>query len=379
MNAFSICAGEEVNYSTDDLKYLQAHSLIPYVMGINAKKFEKKAVRCTLLKCKINYNKSINELISFLTVLDRNSINYCILKGISISESYHYPYTRLMSDHDILVQPDDLIAAEKILVDLEYVKILETHHDKTYILNTISGTHRIELHFQLFDYDRNRYDENLIACVWDNIDNLIIYGYSFNVPNPAWQFKYMIFHACKHLNNRGFGIRYILDIVHYVNKHNLDFSEYLSYFSQSGIIEFYKTVISLCYRYFHMNCERPTCLNQIDHKAVDWLENYILESGLHGHANKSRSMALTYERFSKDVVKDGKNLLHWFFPSKDTMYVQFSYVEKHPILLPIAWIQRWFKLLLRNDLSIRQKFIIFTKDDAMLKERDQMLKKFGLR
>ena len=87
------------NIPQDVLKKLKAHTIAVMVNNDSVAKVQKEV--CELL--------------------EKNKINYCILKGLSVARYYNNPELRTLGDVDILVSNKEFAKAKSVLLERGYV------------------------------------------------------------------------------------------------------------------------------------------------------------------------------------------------------------------------------------------------------------------
>ena len=105
--------------------------------------------RKQILTAVYRYEQLSFELAEIKRALHDAKIPFIALKGATLRQYYLKPYIRTSSDVDILIKKEDLVRAEKELINaLSYEHMTKSAHDIS--LKTPSGMH-VELHFDLIE------------------------------------------------------------------------------------------------------------------------------------------------------------------------------------------------------------------------------------
>ena len=154
---------------------------------------------------------------SLIEKFNRENINYCILKGETLSILYAEPESRISSDVDILVSDkEEFIKAKEILMKEGFLIINEmaSSHQLEFI-HKIYGT--IELHSDICDgIAKKIWFENKIAFNEPYITVKDKSGYEYKSLSATDGGVYVTFHFIKHFLSHGCGIRQMLDSLLYL-------------------------------------------------------------------------------------------------------------------------------------------------------------------
>lgn len=301
----------------------------------------------------IQYQKN-NELMNVLKLFSDNDIRCCIFKGYVLAKLYPHPLLRMSGDVDILISPDDMEKAEKLLLSKGYVIDQSSSKENVpvYVLNELFV---LELH----------------SCLWEdykgaNIDLLNQY----NVASNDYQIKYdvegitcytlgytqhliyLLYHMIKHFIPAGVGIRHFLDITVYVNQYHdkIDFNIVREVLEKMEYYYFVCSIFRVCINMLGMNEQvmkdflkdnMPNNMTKVDYKVME----DVLDAGVFGTKT-------LYRRKATDVVKstyykgEGKRksklvtYINVIFPRPSQLSDRYVNAKKYPILLPVAWGQR---------------------------------------
>lgn len=276
-----------------------------------------------------------------------NKLEYkhIFLKGAFLKDIYPKSYFRTMGDIDILIEQDNLNAVHSLLIDSGY-----TVAEKS--LNGISffkGDYLyLEIHTSLNDFFKGEYEKHF-NVVWENAS--LISGYSYEL-NLEYNLTYLILHILKHFQTGGVGVRSFLDIAVFFQKYYDVISEekMFDFVFRLGIETFFDNCLSLVEKWYDLSLSKfKTKKYEIDKKLYSSISRYIFTSGVHGYGSKHNNYeapltVLSNQKHKKRFLKT-RYLFKTLFPNRETLVVNYTYLKKFPFLLPIAWIQRFFRML----------------------------------
>lgn len=352
--------------SENDIIFFAHHNLYYYVSSYcNMEALNKNY----LLIQKLKFKKAITDLLEVTSALIREGIDYRVVKGIGIAMTYPDPYVREMGDHDILVKPVDHERAITVLRELGYNSLDGRKADVDtpfYRANSL----KIELHYALFNKNEP-YADAIMDMVWEKPIDLNFDKGIIRIPDSELHFRYMVIHIIKHFKYQGFGIRHLLDLIYFSQSEGIDLRSGAIYFDKIGYGMFYRTIIALCVHKLNMDINDDSWLPKKDEPYLETLSEFIAENGVFGFASKNSKVNHKYEILTgKNEWSRMSSLKQAFFPSADLLSDVYGYAKKAKILLPVAWFQRFIRLVFRKDLLMKEKLFIFTKDLDEINKRE---------
>ena len=179
------------------------------------------------------------------------------------------------------------------------------------------------------------------------------------------------------------GIRQLEDILIYTEKNyeKINWNRVNTSFKNLGFEKIFKCVIAIGKKYFSFP-ENIFDSYMIDDSLVKQVFDDMMHGGVFGHNDISRrgfyELYLT-ERYRKVQNKDyasyrNKRKLTRLFPDRKFMSVNFPYVKKSALLMPVAWIHRIILGVLRNKSQVQ----INTQDNQEHKKRLELIQELGM-
>lgn len=301
----------------------------------------KMSVQEILIDGNISY-----ETEKLLRSFDRHGVKNIPLKGYFMKLEYPRPDYRSVSDVDILFDRNQLADVNAAFKELDYKFVQNSdnqyHYKKLpvmYIEMHASLVHEYEAYYP---YLKNQLD---------NSSRRTGYDCSYQMSTEDY-YIYMLVHNSNHFRIGGMGIRMALDTYLYFKNHKGEFDfEYLNKrLELFGLAQFEKKVRQIAFNWF--SSAEPVI-------TFDDSETYIMLSATLGRLDVA--VMIDSQRTISESQAKGKRksklsfLVASVFPAKRKMQYKYTYLEKAPFLLPVSWIQMWFKrFFIEKNVSIKR-------------------------
>ena len=274
-----------------------------------------------------------------------------VMKGIACRSLYPNPDLRLSSDEDVLVPREQFAKSVEVLLSLGYQPQGEYRVEKDFEIGFRTPQSYIELHKSPFDPN----SDALSVCNRDFEDSyrrglkLTADGFTMTVMGPRDHMLYLILHAFKHLIHSGFGLRQICDIVRWAEVYgkDIDWNWIRERCDQVRCWPFAAATFQIGKQYFGFDpgaSGLPADLLEGEWPWEELLED-LLQGGIYGGSDRSRMHSSTITLRAVEAQRKGKrsSLLTTLFPGHRQMAGAYPYLERWPVLLPVAWGQRIFR------------------------------------
>lgn len=267
-----------------------------------------------------------NEICS---LFDSEGIPYILLKGSVVRELYPQPWMRMSGDIDVLVEEKRLSRAVSALTDGLGYKTdgKRDFHDVS--LFSPNGVH-LELHFSIKENIEKI--DNTLERVWEYASPAGE-GERYELSSEFFAF-HLITHAAFHFINGGCGIKPFVDIWLWRTKHGFDESALRALLSEAGLVAFYDGCAALIDAWFCGGEHSELTRN---------MEAHAVLNAFCGAATKSQVVTHGKEGGRKGYI------IHRIFPPYSSMKIRYPVLNKHPYLLPVFQVVRWFKFVLGGD------------------------------
>lgn len=291
--------------------------------GLEEKK--SKVLRAYVMQSIIKTTTQVMELKKIIQRFEEKEIVNQPMKGAKMKFIYPRPEMREMSDIDILIRQDCMEKAEDELKEMGYTLHQAIKHHDIYVKAPLMV---VEAHRAMYDktVDNNQYE------YFSDFSKTVLqdgcsYTYDFNTEDF---YIYMIAHMAKHFYVKGCGIRNLVDIYVYLQaKGNEMDREYIDReLKKLGLDVFTDHMESIAMDWLN---HKP--LSKFQQQVFD----YMLDSGIYGKDENGIWNKFSEEKQKKKAVSV-KQLKKWyFFPPLSYMAEYYPWLERIPVLLPVAW------------------------------------------
>lgn len=335
---------KEKNVDWDNLyKLAKRHSIIAIVCNGIAKmpqemQPEEEILKKFEQKWQFDRAKDAVQKYSLEEILDafeKDQIDCVPLKGIYMKEFYPDSSLRTMSDLDVFYRQGDEKKIEKVLVSKGYVFDHDCPHHDVYQRKPFMN---VEMHHHLTDGDP--VTEKYYKDIWTTKVHLKK-GYT-SIYEFSWEdyYIYMLVHLAKHIKLGGSGIRSIIDIKIFLDKkkEELNWDYVKGELKKLHLSQFESWMRQLSEVWFGREQTTP---------FYDELTEFIVNSGTYGtiknyHASHVVELSGKNQNLSAGKLRSKLEII--FLPYTG-MKEQYTYLEKFPFFLPVAWIQRIFRTI----------------------------------
>ncbi len=323
------------------------------------------------------------------TIVDeakKGGLQLVFFKGIVLADLYPQYAERISSDSDILVSDADRPATESLLVQLGYEKDEEESKNMVQVYYNKDFEHMVELHTRLWeDYEGPRIEtlkRMRLSCSETNIKTKAC-GIEIETLGYEKHLVYQLFHIIKHFSLNGIGIRYLIDITLFVNKYfdKIDWKLFWKHMDELGYTKFIESFFRICIAELLMTDKVFDTHEASFDCSVEDLKMDLLKVGNINDKEAGWQIMGAMEAYFTGEVEAPKTKfrrqLSMMFPSAKAMPKTYTYVRKYPILLPLAWIHRDIKYLIRKNAQKNDGYNISEKIDVAEK-RLHLIEELGL-
>ena len=179
----------------------------------------------------------------------------------------------------------------------------------------------------------------------------------------------MIVHMAKHFQNGGSGIRSIVDIWQFEKKmkDQMDWDYVETELAKVGLKAFLHHMEKLANIWFEKG--------QSD-AFYDQLTELMVDSGIYG-TMENYWIQNVASSDKKVWIGQVKVWLTAIFLPYETIKLQYKYLEKYPIFLPVAWIQRIFRICFKRKGRAGKVLAEQKTDFSKVRKRQDVFEKLG--
>ena len=324
-----------------------------------------------------------NHFLEVYKKLSEKNIKILVFKGIIFRNMYNNPDDRISSDEDILIKKEDYEKVKEFFLS-EGFEFIDKGEECAYFSKSTGLC--IEVSTSLFSHESKAYGHlnKLFEDVFEksikiNIDKIDILTLSHEQ-----HLIYIVFHNMKHFLTGGFGIRQVADFSKYIETYGeyINWEKFWLDLKDLNYDTFALNLIEISLKYLGFNNDKITYPDNIT--SFDELKNSqkyyinseslindILDAGVFGASTMDRKHTAL---MTLDAVEDKKksNRLKAVFPNVNYLKDNYTYLQKYPTLLPVAWGQRILSYLKKNKTSS------YINTMELGKQRIELLKEYKI-
>jgi len=287
------------------------------------------AVEQQRIKALYRYTRLWHGYEEICRFFEQEGIPYLPLKGAYMRHLYPTPEMRTSCDIDILV-PEELCesTAAKLCEQHGFTQTGKTYHDIALVQG--DAVH-LELHYNVKE-DLDAVDP-VLCRVWEY--TVPVENSTRRAMTPAFFAFHLVSHACEHFLRGGCGIRPVMDLYLLCHSESFDREGTRALCAECGIAVFFDQLCALAEVWFGEGTHTPVTRE---------MQDFILKGGAYG--TKEGKVAI-----SASNKKSGKlrYALSRIFVSRKLLARGYPIVDKHPILIPLFQVLRWFRVLRRGN------------------------------
>ena len=319
----------------------------------------------------VKYQQAIKKLNQ---ILNDNKIDHIFLKGSVLKNLYPESYMRAMGDIDLLVKEQDVKRVHQVFKEND---ILLSQRSDAHDLFIMYQEITVEIHPRIYKAFNPKY-EFLLVKPWEYAVQKELFEFQFK---PEFDIIYLLYHLAKHLDSSGIGLRSVLDISVYVKayENEIDLSVLKKMLDDTGLNELFTHMLKVNEIFFGYKMKKEFYVSPVlSNERYEEILNYIARSGIHG---KGKDFNPFEARISSNQMKNRSFfllLVSLIFPRYKTMKGMYPVLEKWWILLPIAWIYRWFHLVFKKGRETFKKIRQLKVKKEDLEKTKGIFKDLGL-
>ena len=319
------------------------------------------------LSCTFFYALQMQHIIEVLNKAEKKGVEMLILKGAVLRELYPVPELRTMGDFDIIIRENQMKLAEEVFNSCGYEISKENTRQLTYCKQDAL---KIEV-FSTIPSGLKSVDGRCVD-IWANTLPFI----EHYAVRPSWEnmLLHSVTHLIKHLRTRGAGIRNFADIVLILEKTELDWEYILNELHELKAEKLFYGLLNAAEKYF--DYKSPLEIPDVESEYIDRLMDYMLTVGVYGEMENE--YILDAREAEKNRAGQIKNYFNKMFPSASYMAENYAYVKKCPVLLPVAWIHRIYKVVFRDGKSVGNNIQSMKTASSLVNTQMEILEYFNI-
>lgn len=298
----------------------------------------------------------------------KSNIDFIFVKGAVIRNYYPVKEFRTSADIDVIVKYEDIDKCRSILKE----KNIILDDNINYTFSFFYEEQHIEVHCNK-DFDHPYFMNIFHMCSKNGCEHVL---------SDEDHLLYVMCHIIKHFNMYGAGIKMFMDIdVLIRHMKNFDYEDFIQKSRKLGIETFAKAAFSLCNFWFDtpVKSEIDFSKNENFRKLF---EEEIISSGSFGFNKRNQGSYYINKGIGKgeknNIAAKFRAFLFMLFPPKIYLMDAYKYLDKHPILLPFAWINRLFDAVFRRGKQSKNTIRLILKSSKEAEEYKKLLNELDI-
>lgn len=318
------------------------HKLLPLVLSalppewVPPPALKRSAFRQTAMQ-----TQKSTAFLALYAALREAGCHPLVVKGILCRQLYPQGDLRPSNDEDLYVPDGEFRRCCDLLRQRGFAPTAEFDPDAPE-LGWRDGTLYIELHRHLFPPDSQAYGALNRFFPHPGAEGT---EYPPGVYSLSHQnhLLYLLLHAYKHFLHSGFGIRQVCDICLWarVYREHISWETIFSQCDSLGAGGFAAALLGIGEHWLDIHIDLPPERRVFPDYCLPLLAD-ILSAGVYGTAQADRlhSATVTLNAVEADNSGTHRSLLSSLLPGLPVMRGKYPYLNRYPILLPLAWLQR---------------------------------------
>lgn len=362
---------KDVEIEIDDLmEEAKTHDVRGLVYKVLKAQYDLSAYQKEIVLQSYTQSRYFQLALQTLSKLKEAGIRVVLLKGSVLKSLYPMPDLRTMGDVDVLVPKHQLTDVHQALTELGYTK-RESHNEKHDVYDG-QGFH-LEVHWSLVNTSRQQGSEDFETALWHQLQEVSISNQTFFTLSNEDFLIHLLIHVADHMRSSGFGIRQLCDITLWIEHHpDLDWSLVEQQLETLKLTRFSLYLFLICHRLLGLELREEWGSEVIEERVINDFMTVIFENGVHGKREKNQHFG---NNLAYKIAQEGSIWvrLRLLFPSLKSLPEYYGYAHRYPLLLPLAWIHRWVRLLQFDYTFVYKVATIFKSPNLKLAKRQSSL------
>ncbi len=318
-------------------------------------------------------------MVQVMECLNQKKIFHVLMKGWVLKRYYPIPELRTMGDIDFLIREEDRQRTHEALLQLGFLCTSDTGFVWCYE----KGNTLLEVHSRIVSQKVGRgadTEQYYLDAVSHTEKVRGEYTLCFI---KEYHLVYLFVHAAKHFQYAGYGLRGQLDFALFIEKYGneLDWDYIWQELEKLGLSAFARATLTLCKEWFGTKIDFLPV--QMEAENYEKMKEIISAGGVYGYCGRNMEASQVRDQLEGAEKSDLKTLkwkamIKMIFPDRQYMRMYLKNVEKHPLLLPAAWVIRWYQAIFKRGSRNTQRMKQFLSVDEGVREEYTLLKELDL-
>lgn len=324
------------------------------------------------------YTQRAQQMRRLAAELDKNGIDCILFKGFVVRDYYPVPELRTFGDVDIVIHKEDRQKSDALMKELGFRCQEDWEPSYAYC----KGAEYYELHSRVIGFDVSDKADfvGYFGHIWDHVQpaRVVELAHAWEL-KPEFHFLYLLAHIAKHISRSGAGVRMYLDLAFFIRHFGaaLDWNWVVRELEKLRLADFANVALSAVERWFGVVC--PFALDGVDDEMLDDFTEFTLAGGIYGYVGRDQgTMFLKQQDRNAEEMSKFRTLLFHAFPPADVLVNKYAWLERHPWLLPVAWVLRFIDKRREWGRFANSTKQILSADEEKVRRLKRIYKEIGL-
>ena len=305
--------------------------------------------------------------------LEQAGIDHILMKGYVLRDFYPVADLRTFNDIDLVIRPEDRKKCDERMLALGF----QRHTDWEPVYSYVRGSEFYEIHTQIMEIDvSDRADyQGYFRNLWEHAKPVRDHSYRFT---PEFHFLYLLTHIAKHVYGSGAGIRMYLDVAAFLRHYGetVNWRWIREQLEVLKLEQFADTVVSAVESWFGVRS--PMEHGTAEMSVLEDLLLFTMEAGTFGHYQRDGALASLKHEDPEEEGSRARKVLEKTFPKAKTIEKRYTYLQRNPWLLPVAWVHRLVKNREKLGQRTREMEQIIRIDAEEVRKQQKLMRDIGL-
>ena len=277
-------------------------------------------------------------------LMESKRIPYVTIKGLASAYYYPDPSLRDMGDVDFLVYENDFEVAKRAVMSAGFKLDHGEKEDSIHIAfkrepMSIWEQHRCVNGIPegvVGEQIREELDKTIETSKLVELDGAVC-----RIPDKFHHGLIMLLHMISHMTSEGIGLRHLCDWAVFVN--SIDNDDFVKLFNEKlnnfGLWKFAQIMTATSEKYLGIEHKEWIESAEWDNALLEAVITDILKGGNFGKKDLNRYREIKYISNRNERTVDNKTVLAQVFSTLNSkVYDDYSFINKHKMLLPVGWI-----------------------------------------
>ena len=333
----------------------------------------KAGLRQVCLSTMAMFAQRAKRMEELICRMEQAGIQHILMKGYVLREYYPVPELRTYGDIDFVIRQSDREKSDGMMMELGFHR--EADWEPVY--SYTRDMEYYEVHADIMEVDvSDRADyRGYFRQMWQHIRPGDEFSCQFT---PEFHFLYLLTHIAKHIRGSGAGARMYLDIAVFIRhfEGKLDWESVQRELRKLELYDFACVVLEAVEQWFGVSSPMPR--RPVAQEVMTEFVIFTMEAGVYGYFHRESGISALKQTGQTQSAARGKLVLQRWFPPAAQISNRYTYLQKRPWLLPVAWVHRVVKNRKRIGEEVHDTQVILSADTGEVSRLQKLQRDIGL-